>query len=75
MADVDDHLARIELARQAQLDALPTDPTSIIAEAHRGTVRRIIDQARAARERVRAGTFGLCVRCRACYFMIVPAVP
>lgn len=60
---VDDHLGRIESARQAQLDALPKDPSTLVAMAHRRTVLLILEQVAAARVRVRAGTYGLCARC------------
>jgi hypothetical protein len=60
---IDDHLARIEHARRAQLDAIPHDPSSLVTVAHRRTVALILDQVQAARARVRAGTHGLCARC------------
>lgn len=63
LADVDDHLARIERARQAQLDALPRVPDSVVAVAHRRIVARYVAQVRDARARVRAGTYGTCARC------------
>lgn len=60
---VDDHLAQIEGARQAQLDALPPNPGHVVPAAHRRTVEQILAQVRAARARVREGTFGRCARC------------
>lgn len=60
---VDEHLARTERARQAQLDALPVDPCSVVAAAHRRTVARILEQVREARLRVREGSYGLCAGC------------
>lgn len=62
-AGVDDHLARIERARQAQLDSLPVAPSNVVAEAHRRIVARILEQVRDARARVREGTYGRCVHC------------
>ena len=62
-AAVDEHLARTEVARQAQLDALPADPCSVVTAAHRRTVARILDEVRAARLRVRDGLYGLCAGC------------
>jgi RNA polymerase-binding transcription factor DksA len=60
---VDEHLARTEQARQAQLDALPVEPGSVVTAAHRRTVARILEQVREARLRVREGTYGLCAGC------------
>ncbi len=62
-AGVDQHLARFEAARQAQLDALPQTPLDKVAAAHRGTVERILEQVRAARRRVIDGVYGICVGC------------
>ncbi|MDT0188475.1 hypothetical protein Q9S36_50635 [Microbacterium sp. ARD31] len=63
LADVDDHLARIERARRAQFDALPQSPDNVVAAAHRRIVARYVEQVREARSRVRAGTYGACARC------------
>lgn len=60
---VDEHLARTERARQAQLDALPAGPCSVVTAAHRSTVARILEDVRAARLRVRDGLYGLCAGC------------
>ena len=60
---VDEHLARTEQARQAQLDALPVDPCSVVTAAHRRTVVRILEEVRTARLRVREGSYGLCAGC------------
>ena len=60
---VDEHLARTEQARLAQLDALPVDPCSVVTAAHRRTVVRILEQVRTARLRVREGSYGLCACC------------
>lgn len=62
-AGVDDHLARIEHARQAQLDSLPVASSNVVAEAHRRIVARILEQVRDARARVRHGTYGRCTHC------------
>ena len=63
LAGVDDHLARIERARQAQLDALPPVPANVVAHAHRRAVEQILDQVRAARAGLREGRYGICARC------------
>ena len=60
---VDDHLAQLETARQAQLDALSAAPRNIVAAAHRETVVWILDQVRAARRRLREDVYGFCARC------------
>lgn len=63
LAGVDEHLARLERARQAQLDALPATPSNVVAAAHRRIVQQVLDHVRAARSRVRAGTYGICFHC------------
>lgn len=63
LAGVDEHLARIERARQSQMDALPSTPSNVVAAAHRRIVERILVHVRSARARVRAGTYGTCVHC------------
>ena len=65
LAGVDEHLARLERARQAQLDALPPTPDHVVAAAHRRIVARFVDQVRDARARIRAGTYGTCAHCTA----------
>ena len=65
LSGVDDHLARIERARQAQLNALPVAAGNVVAAAHRRVVSRILEQAQAARARVREGTYGRCAHCSA----------
>lgn len=55
---VDEHLAQLEMARQAQLDALPLATHDLVAAAHRGTVARILEQVRVARRRVSDGQYG-----------------
>ena len=63
LAGVDEHLARLERARRAQLDALPATPDHVVAAAHRRIVARFVDQVRDARARIRAGTYGTCTHC------------
>ncbi|KQV77669.1 hypothetical protein ASC64_02230 [Nocardioides sp. Root122] len=63
LAEVDEHLARLERARQAQLDALPPTPDHVVAAAHRRIVARFVDQVRDARARIRTGTYGTCAHC------------
>ena len=60
---VDEHLAGLEAARQAQLDALPQTQLDEVAAAYRGTVTRILEQVRAARRRLSEGRYGICARC------------
>lgn len=64
-ANVHEYLIGVERARLEQLDALPKDTNSVVVAAHRDTLVRIIEQAKAARARIRTGNYGLCVRCRA----------
>jgi DnaK suppressor protein len=61
--EVDEHLTRIEVARQRQLDALPATNLDAVAAAHRGTVERILEEVGAARHRLIAGLYGTCARC------------
>lgn len=64
VADVDEHLSLLEAARRAQLDALPEiTPGDVVAAAHRDTVARILEQVRAARQRVSEGVYGICTGC------------
>ena len=62
---VDDHLADLEAARQAQLDALPATARNVAAAAHRATVAWILEQVRAARQRLRDDLYEVCARCGA----------
>ena len=64
-ADVDAYLAELERARQSQLDALPVRPGNVVTAAHRRVVEHLLAEVRAARRRVRDGTYGHCTRCRA----------
>jgi DnaK suppressor protein len=63
LSGVDDHLARIERARQAQLNSLPVAPSNVVTQAHRRIVARILEQVRDARARIREGTYGCCTHC------------
>ena len=58
-------LLELEQARQQQLDQLPTTPRTVVAAAHRRAVEDLLTQVRAARLRLRAGTYGRCTRCSA----------
>jgi RNA polymerase-binding transcription factor DksA len=58
------HLTELQAARQRQLDALPTTSTDAVSAAYRGTLERILEEVRAARHRVSAGSYGLCTGCR-----------
>ena len=62
-AGVDNHLAQLETARQAQLDALPATPGNVVSAAHRDTVAWILVQVRTARQRLREDVYGICARC------------
>lgn len=64
-AHVDAYLAEVELARQCQLDAIPARPGNVVTAAHRRVVEHLLVEVRAARQRVRDGTYGRCTRCRA----------
>jgi RNA polymerase-binding transcription factor DksA len=69
--ELDAHAA----ARERQLDALPP-ATTVVAQAHRDSVRRILDAIRTAQVQLRAGTYGDCVRCgRSCRLTAVPPRP
>lgn len=56
-------LARLEVARQQQLDALPTTKLDVVAAAHRASVVRILEEVRLARQRLADGSYGLCMSC------------
>ena len=58
-------LLELEQARRRQLDQLPTTPRTVVAAAHRRAVEDLLTQVRAARLRLRAGTYGRCTRCNA----------
>ncbi|KQV69994.1 hypothetical protein ASC64_09420 [Nocardioides sp. Root122] len=62
---IDNHLAQLEKARQAQLDALPAAPGNVVAAAHQETVEWILKQVRTARQRLREDVYGICARCGA----------
>jgi RNA polymerase-binding transcription factor DksA len=61
--EVDAHLVAIETARQKQLDALPAFNRDTVTAAYRATVEQILADVRAARDRLAAGTYGICTRC------------
>lgn len=61
--EVDAHLAEIELARQKQLDALPSFNRDTVTAAYRAAVETILTDVRAARSRLAAGTYGICAGC------------
>lgn len=62
-ADVDSLLAHAARERERQLAALPDFDGDLVAEAHRASVVRILNEIRAALDRVDAGTYGTCARC------------
>lgn len=61
--DLDESLAEIEEARTRQLQSLPTSGLDAVTAAYRGSVVRILEDIRIARNRLAAGLYGLCVRC------------
>lgn len=63
IADLADHLERFEIARQRQLDALPTTNLDVVAAAHRASVERILGEVRTARRRLEDGRYGTCTSC------------
>jgi DnaK suppressor protein len=62
-AGVEGHLAELQVARQAQLDALAATACNVVAAAHRDTVVWILDQIRTARRRLGEGSYSICARC------------
>jgi RNA polymerase-binding transcription factor DksA len=58
-----DHLENLEIARQKQLDAIPTTNLDVVTAAHRANVERILEEVRAARRRLEAGQYGFCIDC------------
>ncbi|GAB4071531.1 hypothetical protein GCM10028777_40030 [Angustibacter speluncae] len=62
-AGVDDQLRRIEARRQQQLDEMTASELDPVAISHRESVRRILQEVRAARRRFAAGLYGACTRC------------
>ncbi len=63
VTDVAEHLARLEHARQRQLDALPSTNLDVVAAAHRASVGRILEEVRTARHRHATGEYGVCTGC------------
>jgi DnaK suppressor protein len=61
--EVDAYLGQIEAARQRQLDATSSIGLDPVTTAYRATVERILREVRVARDRVRAGHYGICTRC------------
>ena len=57
------HLHKFEVARQAQLDELPSTNLDAVAAAHRASVERILDEVRTARRRLSEGRYGICANC------------
>lgn len=58
-----EHLEKFEIARQHQLDAIPTTNLDVVAAAHRASVERILDEVRIARRRLDEGRYGVCIVC------------
>ena len=61
--DLAEHLERFEIARQKQLDAIPTTNLDVVTAAHRASVERILEEVRTARRRLQAGRYGICIVC------------
>jgi DnaK suppressor protein len=62
-ASLAEHLEKFEIARQQQLDAIPTTNLDVVAAAHRASVERILEEVRTARQRLEEGRYGFCIRC------------
>ena len=56
-------LEKFEVARQRQLDAIPTTSLDFVAAAYRDSVERILEEVRIARRRLEEGRYGLCIVC------------
>jgi len=61
--DLADTLERFEVARQRQLDAIPTTNLDVVAAAYRDSVEGILEEVRTARRRLEEGRYGLCIVC------------
>ncbi|HET7690072.1 MAG TPA: TraR/DksA C4-type zinc finger protein [Nocardioidaceae bacterium] len=61
--NVHDYLATVEAARRRQLDALPNHGLDPVTAAHRTAVEQIVDEVRAARQRLALGLYGICAGC------------
>lgn len=53
----------VETTRARQLTALPSSPDDPVAALYRARVELLLEEIRAARRRLDAGRFGLCVEC------------
>jgi DnaK suppressor protein len=62
--DLSESLAKIEDARARQLASLPTSKIDPVSAAYRGSLERILDDVRTARQRLIAGLYGVCARCQ-----------
>ena len=60
---IDAHLSGLEVVRERQLAALPAADLDVVTAAHRATVEQILEEVRAARARLKNGTYGVCVAC------------
>jgi RNA polymerase-binding transcription factor DksA len=58
-----EHLEKFEIARQRQLDAIPTTNLDVVTAAYRASVERILEEVRTARRRLDEGRYGFCIRC------------
>ena len=61
--DLADTLEKFEVARQRQLDAIPTTNLDVVAAAYRDSVEGILEEVRTARRRLEEGRYGLCIVC------------
>jgi RNA polymerase-binding transcription factor DksA len=62
-ATLDEHLQQFEIARQRQLDAIPSTGLDPVAAAYRAAVVRILEEVRTARRRLAEGRYGICNSC------------
>jgi RNA polymerase-binding transcription factor DksA len=60
---LDAELAQLEGTRLSQLDAIDENVRDAITAAYRDSVLRALENIRTARERLAAGTYGLCTWC------------
>lgn len=64
-ATVEVLLNRLEAARRRQLGEVSPTDSGVVAAAYRASIESILEQTRAARERLAAGLYGTCEGCEA----------
>ena len=63
VAELEASLKTAAERRERQLAELPVDHSDLVAAAHRESVLRILEEIRAAQERLATGRFGRCESC------------